>query len=183
MQKISLSAIGQIDASIPNFLKVELENLFVPEIELGQNIEIPLASFNPNRDQYNSTMIMDELKKIPGDYQKLLGIIDVDLYVEGYNFIFGESTISGKTAIISLFRMRQEFYDLKKNKKKFYERTLKEAIHELGHAYGVLHCKNPTCIMTFSNSIKDTDRKGKSFCNHCKHQIKEINPYPVLKES
>lgn len=183
MQKISLSNIGQIDASIPNFLKGELGNVFIPEIELGPNIEIPLASFNPNRNQYNSTMIMDELKKIPGDYEKLLGIIDADLYVESFNFIFGESIVGGKTAIISLTRLRQGFYDLKENKEIFYERTLKEAIHELGHSYGVSHCKNPTCIMTFSNSIKDTDRKGRFFCNHCKHQIKEINPYPVLKES
>jgi predicted Zn-dependent protease len=45
------------------------------------------------------------------------------------------------------------------------ERAIKEAIHEAGHLDRLPHCPEPTCVMAFSNSIEDTDRKGRAFCS------------------
>ncbi|HBR21281.1 MAG TPA: hypothetical protein DD713_01730 [Nitrospiraceae bacterium] len=52
------------------------------------------------------------------------------------------------------------------------ERCVKEAIHELGHAYNLGHCPDPRCIMFFSNRLRDTDVKGTGFCSVCKMQVK-----------
>ena len=49
----------------------------------------------------------------------------------------------------------------------FHERVIKEAVHELGHTYGLSHCPDATCVMHFSNSLPDTDFKGKAFCPVC----------------
>jgi archaemetzincin len=38
----------------------------------------------------------------------------------------------------------------------------------LGHTYGLVHCRNPHCVMFFSNSLIDTDVKGPDFCQKCK---------------
>jgi len=95
----------------------------------------------------------------------------VDIFAPGLNFVFGEADITGKRALISLQRLRQEFYGLPKNENLFQERALKEAVHELGHIYGLKHCFNLTCVMHFSNSLRDTDLKGWDFCCICQRKV------------
>ena len=46
----------------------------------------------------------------------------------------------------------------------FLRRALTE---EVGHLLGIGHCPQPTCVMHFSNSLYDTDRKGPTFCSRC----------------
>jgi archaemetzincin len=41
-------------------------------------------------------------------------------------------------------------------------------VHELGHVFGLEHCPDPECVMHFSNSLLDTDRKSTSFCSQCR---------------
>lgn len=53
----------------------------------------------------------------------------------------------------------------------FHERALKEAVHELGHFYGFVHCVNPKCVMHFSNSLQDTDYKDSHFCPECTNKL------------
>jgi archaemetzincin len=60
---------------------------------------------------------------------------------------------------------------LNTNKSLFYQRIIKEAVHELGHAFGLKHCNYPMCVMHFSNSLPDTDIKQNSFCDIRRTQI------------
>ena len=42
-------------------------------------------------------------------------------------------------------------------------------LHEVGHAlFALRHCNNPKCVMSFSNTIFDVDRKSKEVCKNCK---------------
>jgi archaemetzincin len=34
----------------------------------------------------------------------------------------------------------------------------------LGHTYGLQHCSDPKCVMYFSNTLGETDRKRDKFC-------------------
>jgi archaemetzincin len=65
------------------------------------------------------------------------------------SFVFGEADVTLGVCIISLVRLRQEFYGLLKNENLFLERALKEAVHELGHTYRLGHCGDTRCIMHF----------------------------------
>jgi archaemetzincin len=85
--------------------------------------------------------------------------------------VFGQAHIDGMVSAIYLPRLRQEFYGLKPDKSLFYQRIVKEAIHELGHAFGLKHCNNAMCVMYFSNSLPDTDIKQNSFCDICRTKI------------
>lgn len=102
---------------------------------------------------------------------RILLVVDQDLFVPDLNFVFGEAEIGGPAAIISLTRLRPEFYRLKPDRNVFRERTAKEAVHELGHTFGLVHCRNSSCVMFFSNSLLDTDRKKNDFCSACRRKL------------
>jgi archaemetzincin len=104
---------------------------------------------------------------------RLLGLVDQDCYTPGLNFVFGQAMAGGRDAVVALPRLRQEFYGLPEDEVLFKERAIKEAVHELGHTYGLGHCPNSRCVMHFSNSLADTDIKGVSFCRTCRGELDE----------
>jgi archaemetzincin len=168
---ILLIAVGEVDPRVLEVLKNNLNKVFGKEVSLGKGMPEPDYAFNKKRNQYLSTMILNVLTKEKeyASYEKILGIVDHDLYVPDLNFVFGEA--SQRVAIISLSRLRQEFYNLPEDRSLFHKRALTEAVHELGHTYGLGHCGNSRCVMFFSNSLMDTDRKGSEFCQRCKNQL------------
>jgi archaemetzincin len=127
------------------------------------------SNFDRNRNQWNSPKLLRSLsEKFKSDINtKTLFILDADAYSYGLNFVFGEAIGNGAIAIIYLPRIKQEFYGFKSNELLFYERLVKESVHELGHVFGLAHCNSIRCVMHFSNSLHDTDVKKRSFCNSC----------------
>jgi archaemetzincin len=137
-------------------------------------LALPPNAFNMNRRQYHSEGILREIQRYAAAYKgldRVLGVVDVDMFVEGLNFAFGEATCPGKAALISLWRLRPEFYGAAADGEVFLERTVKEAVHELAHTLGLGHCRNAACVMFFSNSIADTDRKQRLFCGRCSQLV------------
>jgi len=169
---ILLVAIGEVEQKVFQMLKADLEKAFHRPVEIGRGMPEPDHAYNKNRNQYLSTTILNTIEKGKEytAHEKVLGIVDHDLYVPELNFVFGEA--GQRIALISITRLRQEFYGLPENQSLFYRRTLTEAVHELGHTYGLGHCNDPQCVMFFSNSLKDTDRKGPEFCPKCVNKVK-----------
>ncbi len=106
-------------------------------------------------------------------FYRLLGITQYDLFVPGFNFVFGEARSPGRVAVISTFRLKAGA-GTRTGEQLFRSRVIKEAIHELGHTFGLGHCANPKCVMFFSNSLEDTDRKGETYCSDCSGRLTEI---------
>lgn len=178
-QKIVLVPLGEIESRILRHLAEGLEKTFGRGVEVRKAISLSDEAFNPGRGQYSSTFILAELHKQAdsGKQGRVLAVVDVDLYAEGLNFVFGEAELGGQFALISGARLRQSFYGLKEDESLFLARALKEAVHELGHAFGLSHCPDPDCVMFFSNSLLDTDKKSASFCKVCRARL-EISPLP-----
>lgn len=166
--EIVLVAVGEIDREMMDWLKNDLSAVFNKKVIIGDGMPEPDYAYHKKRKQYLSTAILNAIfeKKEYASYEKILGILDHDLYVPELNFVFGEA--SRKVAVISLTRLRQMFYHLPEDRDLFHQRVLTEAVHELGHTFGLGHCKNPRCVMFFSNSLMDTDRKGFEFCPKCR---------------
>lgn len=94
-----------------------------------------------------------------------IGLTGSDLYHRNLNFVFGLASFATKCCIVSWHR-------LKEPENKFFERLVKECLHELGHVLGLAHCANKKCVMSFSNSLEEVDEKEAGFCNSCAEQLK-----------
>jgi archaemetzincin len=152
---------------LQNFV-VELSKRFSSLIHLV-DLEINIEEFfSIDRKQYFSTQIIAEVIKQTDKYHgKVILLTDVDLFVPALTFIFGEAQLNGKHSILSVCRLHEEFYSGISNENLLLERTIKEALHELGHNFGLRHCIDWDCVMHASHGIEEVDIKGNSFCRNC----------------
>jgi len=170
--KIGILYIGQADTAILLRIKEELARAFPDTtcVVIDEKFSLREEAFDKRRKQYRSNAILSEIQGYAAkktDLNRVLGIVDADLFVPELNFVFGEAICPGKAALISLWRLKPEFYGDAPNMELFSARTLKEAVHELGHTLGLRHCPRSSCVMHFSNSISDTDIKQSLFCEQC----------------
>lgn len=171
---IEIDTIGKIPAKLPIDLVPTLAKVFSPLVDgclIGPPLEMPPAAYNASRKQYLADLILDRLRyRITGE-NKLLALIENDLYTHGLNFVFGQAQCPGRVALVSLRRLDQTFYGMTANYNLFLKRATKEAVHELGHTFGLRHCSNLDCVMSFSNSLLDVDRKSPTFCDACRKKL------------
>ena len=161
----------------------KLINLRELEVHIKKDFGFPIKTLNstinpedyydPERQQYHSTKILREmLDGLPHDTSKMIGIIPVDLFIPILTFVFGEAQLGGEVGIVSLARLRQEFYGLPPNQALLQRRLIKEIKHELGHTFGLVHCSLRECVMSVANNIADVDSKGIFFCEGCKELLR-----------
>jgi archaemetzincin len=168
--KITLKPLGDIADEIMEELRDRVGGIFHCPVEIETGFSDLAQAYDPERKQYFSSKLLASLEKEGGD-ERVVGVADVDLYVPRLYFVFGEADVGSGTAIVSLCRLRQEYYGLAPDEALFLERATKEIVHELGHTFGLGHCPNNKCVMHFSNSLADTDLKEAHFCNKCRPKI------------
>lgn len=129
----------------------------------------PESCFDSTRGQYNSTLLLARLQEAAsaGSSQRVLGLTGVDLFIPVLSYVFGEAQLPGRAAVVSLHRLAPELYGLPKDDARLIERTEKVAIHELGHTFGLVHCRQARCVMRSSTYVEDIDLKTDEFCDDC----------------
>lgn len=174
MSDVKIELLGHVDLELAYWLTRKLREIYGIEVKLSDQIRTPPEeAYNPRRHQYLSNVILEYARRTCKGEFRILFVTELDLYVPGLNFVFGQAESPGKYAIVSLHRLHPEFYGDKPCYRIFSERALKEAVHELGHTYGLTHCVDSRCVMYFSNTIIDTDRKSFKFCSRCYAKLKK----------
>lgn len=160
----------------PDFLN-EMGGLYPQTIRsLEARVDLQPA-YSPERNQHHATLVLASLlRTLPDTSGKILGITSVDLFVPVLTFVFGQAQLDGPGALLSTFRLRNEYYGLPPDENTLLDRTIKEAVHELGHAFGLVHCTDAECVMSSSTYVEEVDLKGDWYCPLCMGQLEEFSP-------
>ena len=155
-------------------LKQALSEVFPLRVEF-LNLELDIETvFNTRRHQYHSTEILAYLlRQMPDDTERILAVTDLDLYIPILTFVFGEAQLRGHAAVVSCHRLKNEFYGIPADNDILMDRLIKEAVHELGHTYGLTHCSNYTCVMHASTYVEEIDIKDYHFCPNCQALLED----------
>ncbi len=170
--KVAVLGIGQI---APELLAAVQHGLVrvLPDTAcsfFSEAFAMPEHAYDRKRSQYISTLILDDLDSYAEGlrgFDRVLGVVNADVYAAGLNYVFGEAYAPGRAGLISLWRLHPEFYGEAANSKVLSARIVKEAVHEVGHTIGLSHCSRNYCVMHFSNSIFEVDKKQSLFCDQC----------------
>ena len=148
------------------------------DTEIAPPLEHPEYAFDKGRLQYNAGTILKVFESMPfHDYEKVVGVIDVDLFVPILTHVFGEARQGGRHALVSLFRLKRNADGSTPSKPVFLERTAKVALHELGHLFNLTHCMDQRCLMHFSGGLQDLDKAPLYFCRYCSIYLRDVlNP-------
>ena len=170
--RIHIVPINAVDALFLDRLALCLEERFLADVRVERALVLPRSALNSTRQQlFLSTLTSKVLRAFPEETGVRLAVTDFDLYKTSHRFIFGDGDEAQSVAAVSLHRLRSEFYGEEADVNVLFQRTLKESVHELGHAFGLKHCYNARCAMYYSNSIFETDNKMPHFCEVCDRRI------------
>lgn len=136
-------------------------------------LTIPLTVFDFSRRQY----VAEDVNMFLYNYYKgileksrslyVVGIVEGDGYSDGLNYVFGLATPDLRVASVYTARIRVGGEEL------FLSRLRKLILHELGHLLGLGHCENE-CVMRFSNSLAELDKKPDEYCSQCKARLSSL---------
>jgi archaemetzincin len=182
---IYIVPMGPFDLSDLGKIAENIEKQFEVEAIIFENQGLPHYALDAVRHQYNSNLILKNLLEVcPPRVLKVLGITVVDLFNPIFSFVFGEAQFGGKCAVISNFRL-QTLSDgqVQPGCPSLVDRMEKEAVHELGHTFGIGHCSDPACVMSFSKKLERADAKLAVMCPACRNLLSwymEHGPVPTL---
>jgi len=180
VKSILLLPLGDVDRGLIEDLSPLLEETFDTRVEI-QPYALDLGQFHDaERLQYNSTKILyhiatNHVAAGPREQnpkgRKILAVMALDLYIPVLTYVFGEAELGGRVSVVSYHRLAPERYGLPRNRSLLLDRIWKEAVHELGHAFGLVHCPVQLCVMHSSSYVEDIDLKGGHFCTSCRRGL------------
>lgn len=175
MGRVCLEVIGTAEPGMIACVAEFLTKEHGCEVAVRDRVEYPRAAFEPRRNQYYSKGIIAALcAAVPDDGSKVVAVTDVDLCTPVLSFVFGEAQLKGRIAVVSVCRLRQEYYHLPPDENLLAQRLIKEVVHELGHTYGLYHCDDAGCVMHFCDNILGVDSKGAGFCPRCARFLADL---------
>jgi archaemetzincin len=146
----------------------------------------PGPAYDRARGQYNSTVLLGQVsgfgssrrfRRLAGavpsstgngtEGDKFIAVVDADLFIPVLTYVFGEAELGGAAAIVSTHRLSNRLYGLPEDHQLFLDRVGKEIIHELGHLFGLIHCRSFECVMRSSTYVEEIDLKRAAPCASC----------------
>ncbi|MGD0500948.1 MAG: archaemetzincin [Bryobacteraceae bacterium] len=167
------ASAGEPGLNLLEHLAASLARVFRTPCRIRPELVDISFSMEEGRGQYYSTAIIQKLERAADPDARVLGVTACDLYVPVLTFVFGEAQLDGHCAVVSTARLKEDFYGMPPREDLLRERLLKEAVHELGHTFGLRHCMDWRCVMASSHAVERLDVKGAEFCRACLKPVRE----------
>jgi archaemetzincin len=170
--KIVVVPMGEVDFMLVNRLASTIGPIFNRSVDILKGMKMPEESYNVIRNQFYAQVILTKLERAKANSrEKVIAVCEEDLYLPEEAYIMGSVDGVSGTALISLYRIRQEFYGLPEDEGKIFPRLYKEAVHRVAHLFDLTECRNPKCVNYFSQIMMDIDNKTDKFCDICNRHL------------
>ncbi len=164
---------GAPDAPLLRRVGEELARAFGVPAGLWEGEDRPTHAYDPRRRQHASGAILKWLLQAGPGGGKVLGVTDRDLFIPILTYVFGEAQLGGAAAVVSTARL-VDGVD-RAGAALLADRLVKEAVHEVGHAFGLVHCATPACVMSRSAGVRDVDTKQPELCPACRTELAQLH--------
>ncbi len=168
-RKITLVTFGYFENDFLQKLVKKIHAEFFINIQIKEG-HLDLSDFyDPGRRQYDANKLLYHFENVYAtDDSKTICLINVDLFIPIFTYIFGQAFLGGRTGIASVYRLNNERYGIEADTDLLLERFAKEITHELGHTFGLIHCHITDCVMRSGTYVEDIDQKNIGFCSKCR---------------
>jgi archaemetzincin len=173
--KIVVIPLGDVDFFQINKLTSSLSGIFSIPSDILQGMKVPKEAHNLIRNQYFTTVILQKLELLKASQREvILGVLEDDLYNAASAYVIGDAGRLAHCAVVSYNRIRQEFYGLPEDERMVFHRMLKESARQIGKVLGLKLCRNPRCLMYYSDDMFDIDQKSEKLCDICQRTYYKI---------
>ena len=170
--------IGEVSQIASKSIAAHIIGYLDLDVDILPALEHPEYAQDQKRLQYNAGVILKAMESEPfQDHAKVIGVLDVDLFVPILTHVFGEAKQGGRCALVSLYRLKKNADGSTAPLSLQLERAAKVALHELGHLFELFHCERKRCLMHFSGSIEELDEQPFYLCSYCSVYLQDkLNP-------
>jgi len=158
--------VKSIAANILGYL--HLDTLILPPMEH------PMYAYNERRHQYDAGAMITAMESLSfPQCDKIVGVVDLDLFIPIFAHVFGEARQGGRAALVSISRLKPPSLTSQEALNLQMERAAKVALHELCHLYDLHHCMEGLCLMHFSGGLEDLDQTPLYLCRYCSLYLRD----------
>jgi len=170
--RLVIVPLGEVDYFLLNKLATNISTTLALTSNILQGDKIPPESYNVARAQYFSTVILQKLEiKKSRPKEIILGVLEEDIYNANGHYLVSDCDQLTGAGLISLFHIRSDFYGLPENEKLVYPRLYKETFKLICMLLGLRACRNPQCVMYYSEELRDIDEKRQKLCDICQREF------------
>ena len=173
--RLGVVALGKLPGIIPKSIAAHISGYLNLNTDVLPSLEHPAYALNKERLQYDAGVILKHLEQEHfSDYEKIIAVVEVDLFVPIFTHVFGEARQGGKCGLVSVYRLNDEQDDSVPLPPLLLERAAKVSLHEAGHLLNLVHCTDERCLMHFSGKLADLDRMPLYFCRYCVAYLRDF---------
>ena len=176
---IGLAPFGGVSDIISKTIAAHIQGYLPLDVDILSGLSLPGYAYDQRRLQYDAGIILKRMESEPfQDYAKVVGVLDVDIFVPIVTHVFGEAKQGGRCALVSVYRLKRNLDGSAPPPSLLLERAAKVALHELGHLFDIHHCVDRGCLMHFSGVLEDLDQTPLDFCRYCSVFLRSALPAP-----
>ena len=171
---VGVVPLGKVPEIALKVIAAHISGYYKLSVQILPPLGHPVYAFDERRLQYDVGIILKAFESIKfKDHDKVIGVLNLDLFVPIFTYVFGEAKQGGKFALVSLFRLGKNPDGSPSPSSLIFERAAKVALHELGHLFNLFHCRERNCLMHFSGGIQDLDKTPIYLCRYCSTYLKD----------